>query len=209
MAPVIALPGDFYLTKPLPSTPWPWRILGMLIGKGSREPGEAPTDTTHEGGISKGGPLCEAIASEAAAPRWRTAPLIECCQGKAVSIWRLVPLTPQQREDLGAGYASHEGERYNYLRILAHGLDDALGWIAGRPVRLFRRFPHLPQNICSTGINREIARVTGDPRPFGVPWVEAQPDDTLDWCVAAIGGHVVQVWPTDGRLFGSVEEMRG
>ncbi len=211
--PLALLAGDFFFTRATPQTPWPWRLLAWAIGKGEREPGEAPSLATHKGGISKGGTLRAARASEAAWPHWREAPLVDLygpggpAAAQELSIWRLVDLTPEQREDLGRGYASHVGEDYNLVRIAAHGLDDALGWILNRPFRWFRKRAFLPQNICSTGIDQEVARVTKNDMPFGVPWIQAQPDDGLDWCLAHEGREVVRVGPRGDALFATLSLM--
>jgi hypothetical protein len=141
------------------------------------------------------------MLTEAASPVWRTVPASEALARKRFCVWRRRGLSIKVRRELGTRYRK-DGLPYNYIRIAAHATDRVVSWVkglfGGRPCRFFRGLAFLPTQICSTGIDKEIAWAVGNDEPFGVPWREGEPDDGHDFDLAHEGEISEQVIPPKG-----------
>jgi hypothetical protein len=173
----------FTADKPGAEIPLRWKLISLGIGLMQRDQGERKSRARHVGGFPRGGRLSEIEVSEAAFPVWHTIPAEQALKDKSFSVWTVGGLSPVQRAILAAGYTFHDGQAYNVPRIVGMGIDHVVGAIRGEPCYVFRSHPFLGNDVCSSGIAEEVARVTLNLEPFGERHDRAQPDGMHNWCL--------------------------
>lgn len=151
--------GDIVLTRKE-------NVLGKLIRFFSQHGGESRTKVNHVGVMYYGDRVLEAVDHVRITPFKKKA-------GDSVAIYRMRSLSYSAREAIVREAYTHLGERYGYLKIVAHFLD----WMLFGAY-VFRRIACLPNYpICSWLVADAYKEVGAS---FGVPVGAAEPDDIWD-----------------------------
>ena len=138
-------------------------LIGKLIRFFSQPIGKKPAKVNHVALMRYNGTVIEAL------DRVRVTDLSDKI-GQDVAVYRVKSLTPVQREIVSTEAIAHLGQKYGYLKIVAHLLDWCL--FGAYFFRRIARMPNYP--ICSWLVADAYKEVQWD---FGVPMAAAEPDD--------------------------------
>jgi len=164
-------PGDIYLTKGT-------SLISRGIRYFSTSHGEARTEANHVGLVTAAGTEKSATIVEALTRvKRRRMSAYSNSTSNQVAIYRPINVTPEQIETIVARAEQYVGDKYGYLKIVAHLADWCLG---GRYV--FRRIAAMDNYpICSWVVSQSYADAGLN---FGVPAGAASPDDIMDFCTS-------------------------
>ena len=149
-------------------------LISKLIRKFTRDKGESTTKVNHvgvvvEAGDDKTAVIVEALTGVKKHTMWSQYALT----GHKVAVYRPMNLSPKEKAAVVEKANSYVGQKYGYLKIVAHLADWAIG---GKYV--FRRFVAMDNYpICSWVVAQSFA-VVG--KKFGVEAGAASPDDIWD-----------------------------
>ena len=165
-------------------------VISRLIQFFTRKWGEPPSQATHVGIIAAGYGKDDAYIIEAI-HHVVVRKLSEAYSDLdiQIAIYRPTNLTPEQIGVIVDRAFTHVGEKYGYLKIIAHALD----WIFNGSY-VFRRLIFLPNYPICSYLVADAFRAAG--LDFGVKVGAASPDDIHDFvihsgkyeCIKPLGG---------------------
>jgi hypothetical protein len=158
------------------------KMLGRLIRRAERSPGEDVSHASHAGLIIQGGPWRTALISEAVGRGVCVRTLHPyAADGTPIKILRPLGLTHAQLDAITttALAASDEGRRYGFGQLVLHGMDALLTRVRGREVVLFRKGINAKRfTTCARHVAQSFRAAGLD---FGADVDLVTPDHVDDW----------------------------
>jgi hypothetical protein len=169
-------PGDLVFTQNS-------GVISRIIRWLTRSRGESPTYASHVEVVVNGHYVVRSflVRARVESIKW----------GCAREVWRHRGLSDGERVRVAAKAMDYVGRRYDYAKLLLHGLDALLGKVRGRDVFFFRTLGGFGRYVicswvCAFAYSRALDYT------FGIPPEFATPDDMHDWVVESDEWELVE-----------------